>query len=115
VYLDLLPTGEKEDGAGLLLAEHLEECGSSEAKEPVHGAGGRDAQLACMAHLCLAVHLDQHVAFEDAEDLIGIVVAVEVPNVVGRHGLDAHDESPQAVHRAGDDANVAGSHRERHR
>jgi hypothetical protein len=112
VHLDFLTAGEEENGAGLLLTKHLEECGSPEAEEPVYGAGGRDAQLPRMADLCLAVDLDQHVAFEDAKDLVGIIVAMEVPNVVGGHRLHAHDESPQAVLSAGDDANVAGSQRE---
>jgi hypothetical protein len=114
VYLDLFTTGEEKDSAGLLLPEHLEKCGSTEPKEPVHGAGGRDAELAGMAHVCLAVDLYQHIAFEDAEDLIGFVVAMEVSDVVGRDRLHAHDESSQAVARACDDANLAGSRRERH-
>jgi hypothetical protein len=113
VHLDLLTVG-KEEIAALLLPKHLKECGSPEAEEPVYRAGGRDAQLAYMTHLGLAVDLDQYVPLEDAEDLVGIVVAMEVSNVVGRHRLDAHNESMQAVLRAGDDAKFAGSHRERH-
>jgi hypothetical protein len=114
VHLDLLTVGKEENGAALLLPKHLKECGSPEAEEPVYRAGGRDAQLAYMTHLGLAVDLDQYVPLEDAEDLVGIVVAMEVSNVVGRHRLDAHNESMQAVLRAGDDAKFAGSHRERH-
>jgi hypothetical protein len=114
VHLDLLPAGEEEDGARLLLSEDLEERWSPEAKKPVYGAGGRDPQLARSANLWLAVDLDQHLAFEDAQDLVGVVVAMEVPDIVGSYGLNPHDESPQAVLGAGDDANGAGSGRERH-
>jgi hypothetical protein len=115
VDLDLVTAPEEENGAGLLFTKHFQECRSPEAEKPVNGPGGCNAQLASLADLCLAVDLDQHFTFEDTEDLVGIVVAMEVPNVVGLHCLDAHDESPQTVLRASDDANVAGSHRERHR
>jgi hypothetical protein len=115
VDLDLVTTREEESGAGLLFTEHFQECRSPEAEKPVNGPGGRNAQVASMAHLCLAVDLDQHLTFEDTEDLVGLVVAMEVPNVISLHCLDAHDEPPQTVLMAGDDANVAGSHRERHR
>ncbi len=115
MHLDLLTAVKEETGAALLLTKHLEERGSPEAEEPVHSARGRDAHLACTTHLGLAVDLDQHVAFENAQDLVGIVVAMEMPDVVGRHRLDAHDESSQTVLSARDDADFAGSHRERHR
>jgi hypothetical protein len=115
VHLDLITVGEEESGAAVLLAKHLKQCRSPEAEEPVHRASGRNAQLACLAHLGHAVDFDQHVAFDDDEDLVGAVVAMEVPNVVGRYSLDAHDESLQALLRASDDANFVGSHRERHR
>lgn len=114
VHLDFFTAGEEEDGAGLLLPEHLKKCGPPEAKEAVCGPGGHDSELTCLAYLGLAVHLDQHLAFEDAEDLVGVVVPMEVPNVVGRHGLNPHDESPQPMLGASDDANVAGPGRKRH-
>jgi hypothetical protein len=114
VHFDLLPASEEEDGARLQLPEHFEECRSSEAKEAMWGAGGRDAQLACPADSCLPINLNEHLAFEDAENLVGVVVAMEVPDFVSSDGLNLHDETSQAVLGACDDPNIAGSDRERH-
>jgi uncharacterized protein YxjI len=114
MYLDLLAVAEEEKGAAPLLPEHLQERGSPEPEEPVGGTGRHDTHLAGRAHPRIAVDLDEYFSLQDAQDLVGVVVAMEVSDVVGRNGLHPHDQTLQPVLRAGDHADVAGSGRERH-
>jgi hypothetical protein len=114
MYLDLLIVAEEENSATPLLPEDLQERGSPEPQEPVGGPGRHHAHLSGQAHPRIAVDLDEHFTVQDAQDLVGVVVAMEVSDVVGRNGLHPHDQPLQPVLRAGDHTDVAGSGRERH-
>jgi hypothetical protein len=114
VYLDRFAARQEERRPATLLSDHLQERGRPETQESVSGLGGRDSQLARAADLRLAVHLDQHLAFKDGEDLIP-VVAVQVRNLIGCYGLNLHDQSFESVPRAGDDADLVAPGCEGHR
>ena len=62
----------------------------------------------------VALNLDEDLALQNREDLVGSVVAVEVSDVVGCNGLHSHDEMPQTVLRSSDDGDFVGLRRERH-
>jgi hypothetical protein len=91
MHLYLVSARQEEDRAGMLLPEHLEERGLAQAEEAVDDAGRHDAHLARAADARLAVDLDEHLSLQDAENLVGRIMAVEVPNVVRRDGLNPHD------------------------
>ena len=77
-------------------------------------AGRHDAYLTRAADARLAVDLDQHLCLQDAEDLVGPVVTVEVCDLVGRHGLNEHDETTQPMLGAGHFSDLVAPARERH-
>jgi hypothetical protein len=114
MHLDLLAAAEEENRAAPLLPEDLEERRGPEPQEPVRGPSGDDTHLARLAHPRIAVHLDEHLPLQDAQDLVGVVVAMEVSDVVGRNGLHLHDQTLRPLFRAGDHSYLAGSCRERH-
>jgi hypothetical protein len=101
MHLDLVAVVEEENGAAPLFSENLQERGSPEPQEPVGGPGWHEAHLAGLAHPRIAVHLDEHLPLQDAQDLVSVVVAMEVSDVVGRNGLHLHDQTLQPVLRAG--------------
>jgi hypothetical protein len=114
MHLDIASAREQEDAARVLLPEHLEERRRAEPEEAVDRTGGHDPQLALAADARLAVHLDEDLSLQDAEDLVGAVVAVEVADVVCRDGLDPHDQTMQAVTGTRDVPDLVASPRERH-
>jgi hypothetical protein len=114
MHFDLVAVAKEENSAAPLLAEDLQERGSPEPQESVGSPGRHDTHLARRAHPCIAVHLDEHFPLQDAQDLVGVVVAMEMSDVVGRNGLHPHDQTLQPVLRASDHADVARSSRERH-
>jgi hypothetical protein len=63
----------------------------------VRGPSGHDTHLAGLAHPRIAVHLDEDLPLQDAQDLLGVVVAMEVSDVVARNGLHLHDQTLQPV------------------
>jgi hypothetical protein len=101
MHLDIVAVVEEEDGAAPLLSENLQERGSPESQKPMGGPGWYEAHLAGRAHPRIAVHLDEHFPLQDAQDLVGVVVAMEVSDVVGRNGLHPQDQTLQPVLRAG--------------
>ena len=109
MHLDLLAVVEQENGCAA--APRRPGAREPRAEEP-WGTRRYDAHLAGQAHPRITVNLDQHFPFQDAQDLVGVVVAVEVPDVVGRNRLHPHDQTLQPVPRAGDHADIAGSGRD---
>jgi len=114
MHLDLVAAAEQENGAAALLSENLQERGNAQPQETVGGPGWHDTHLAGQAHPRIPVHLDEHFPLQNAQDLVGVVVPMEVSDLVGRNGLHLHDQTLQPLIRASDHADVAGSGRERH-
>jgi hypothetical protein len=102
VNLFLSAVGQEEDRAGLLLPEHLEHGRRPEAEEAVWAPSRCDPQLAGTADPGLAVDLDQHITLQDTQDLVGVIVTVEVPDVIGRDWLHSHDQALQPMVASGD-------------
>jgi hypothetical protein len=102
VNLFLSSVGQEEDRTGTLLPEHLEYGRRSEAEEAVWAPSRCDPQLAGTADPRFAVDLDQHLALQDTQDLVGVVVTVEVPDVIGRDWLHSHDQASQPMVAPGD-------------
>jgi hypothetical protein len=115
MHLDLVATRQQEDRAGMLLPDHLEERGLAQADEAVDGAGRHDAHLALAADTSLAADLDEHLSLQDAENLVGRIMSVEVPHVIRRDGLNPHDEAAQPVLGPCNVSDLVTPARERHR
>jgi hypothetical protein len=80
----------------------------------VYGARWCNSHLAGPADSRVAVDLDEDLSFQDREDLVGAVVAMEVSDVVGSDGLHSYDEALQPLLGSGDHADVTGPGRKRH-
>lgn len=112
--LDLLVVSKKKDCAASLFAEHLEKRRNTAASEAVRAPGGHDPHLTWTAEPRLSVDLDQDLPLQYVEDLVGVVVAMKVTDVVRCDGLHPHDESSQPVLGSGEHADVGGPGRKRH-
>jgi hypothetical protein len=76
--------------------------------------GRRDPDLAGATDHRLAIDLKQHLPLQDAQDLVGVVVTMEVADLVRRDRLHLHDKSSQPLLGARDHANVTSPARKRH-
>jgi hypothetical protein len=115
VDFDLLAVGKKEDCAARLLAYNFEQCGDTSAPEPVGAARRCDGDLAGTTDPRFSIDLNRYLSLENAEDLVGVVVTVQVRYLVRCNRLHLHNQSPQPVLGAGEHADVARPRRKRHK
>jgi hypothetical protein len=94
----------REGGSAAPLSDDLQERGSARTSKAVRDPRWHDGGVADRAPVDLGPHTKEHLAADDAQDLIACVVAMEISHLLRRYWLQLHHQPTQPGGRIGNDS-----------